>query len=149
MGDASAAPRSPGIADRTGSLTPGKQADVVIIDGSAVNVAPIIDPVGAVVCAADVSNVKTVLVAGKILKDDFRLKASLDSPRKAVEASRDYLVSKFGDPAPGLGGQGHRVASPSLPDRGHAPGCPRSFHVCGRRGCGRPGRRDAKRATGP
>jgi 5-methylthioadenosine/S-adenosylhomocysteine deaminase len=90
-----------GIADRTGSLTPGKQADIVIIDGSAVNVAPIIDPVGAVVCAADISNVKTVLVAGKTLKDDFRLKASLDAPRHAVEASRDYLISKFGDPEPG------------------------------------------------
>ncbi len=90
-----------GIADRTGSLTPGKQADVVIIDGSAVNVAPIIDPVGAVVCAADVSNVKTVMVAGKTLKDDFRLKASLGAPRQAVEASRDYLLSKFGDPEPG------------------------------------------------
>ena len=90
-----------GIADRTGSLTPGKQADIVIIDGSAVNVAPIIDPVGAVVCAADVSNVRTVMVAGEILKDDFRLKASLEAPRKAVEGSRDYLLSKFGDPEPG------------------------------------------------
>jgi cytosine/adenosine deaminase-related metal-dependent hydrolase len=90
-----------GLADRTGSITPGKQADLVIIDGSAVNVAPIIDPVGAVVCAADVSNVKTVLVAGDILKEDFKLKASLDAPRKAVEASRDYLVTKFGEPDPG------------------------------------------------
>jgi len=66
-----------------------------------VNVAPIIDPVGAVVCAADVSNVRTVLVGGEILKEDFRLKASLDGPRKAVEASRDYLLSKFGEPDPG------------------------------------------------
>src|SRR6478752_2370064 len=72
-----------GIADRTGSLTPGKQADIVIIDGSAVNVAPIIDPVGAVVCAADVSNVKTVLVDGVALKEDFKLAASLGSPRTA------------------------------------------------------------------
>jgi 5-methylthioadenosine/S-adenosylhomocysteine deaminase len=90
-----------GIADRTGSLTPGKKADVVIIDGSAVNVAPIIDPVGAVVCAADVSNVKTVFVDGEILKQDFRLTASLDAPRRAVEASKDYLLSKFGVPEPG------------------------------------------------
>ena len=90
-----------GIADRTGSLTPGKQADIVIIDGSAVNVAPIIDPVGAVVCAADVSNVKTVIVDGETLKEDFRLKASLDAPRTAVEGSRDYLLSKFGEPEPG------------------------------------------------
>jgi len=90
-----------GIADRTGSLTPGKKADIVIIDGSAVNVAPVIDPVGAVVCAADVSNVKTVLVDGEILKEDFRLKASLDGPRRDVEASRDYLVNKFGEPEAG------------------------------------------------
>lgn len=90
-----------GIADRTGSLTPGKKADVVIIDGSAVNVAPIIDPVGAVVCAADVSNVKTVLVDGEALKEDFELKASLDGPRREVEESRDYLLEMFGEPEPG------------------------------------------------
>jgi cytosine/adenosine deaminase-related metal-dependent hydrolase len=90
-----------GIEDRTGSLTPGKRADIVILDGSAVNGAPIIDPVGAVVCAADISNVKTVLVDGEVLKEDFKLKASLDAPRKAVEASKDYLLGAFGDPEPG------------------------------------------------
>ena len=90
-----------GIADRTGSLTPGKKADVVILDGSAVNMAPIIDPVGAVVCAADISNVRTVLVDGEVLKEDFKLKASLDGPRRAVEESRDYLLEKFGEPEPG------------------------------------------------
>ena len=90
-----------GIADRTGSLTPGKRADIVIIDGSAVNVAPIIDPVGAVVCAADISNVKTVLVDGDVLKEDFRLKADLAGPRRLVEESRDYLLAAFGDPEPG------------------------------------------------
>jgi cytosine/adenosine deaminase-related metal-dependent hydrolase len=90
-----------GIADRTGSLTPGKKADVVILDGSAVNMAPIIDPVGAVVCAADISNVKTVFVDGEALKEDFKLKALLDGPRREVEASRDYLLDKFGEPEPG------------------------------------------------
>ena len=93
--------RVAGIADRTGSLTPGKKADVVIIDGSAVNVAPVIDAVGAVVCAADVSNVKTVLVDGVILKRDFKLAAPLGEPLRAIRASRDYLISKFGDPEPG------------------------------------------------
>ena len=93
--------RVAGLEDRTGSLTPGKRADIVIIDGSAVNVAPIIDPVGAVVCAADVSNVKTVLVGGNVVKEDFKLAASLDGPRRAVEASRDYLLEKFGAPDPG------------------------------------------------
>jgi 5-methylthioadenosine/S-adenosylhomocysteine deaminase len=81
------------LADRTGSLTPGKKADLVIIDGSAVNVAPVIDPVAAVVCAADVSNVKTVLIDGQIRKQDGRLLANLESPRRQVEASRDFLVA--------------------------------------------------------
>jgi len=83
-----------GIADRTGSITPGKKADLVIIDGQAVNVAPIIDPVGAVVGAADISNVKTVMVNGVILKRDGKLVADLAGPRAAVMASRDYLVSQ-------------------------------------------------------
>ena len=101
-----------GIERRTGSLTPGKKADIVIIDGSAVNVAPIIDPVGAVVCAADVSNVKTVFVDGAILKQDFKLAASLDGPRKAVEASRDYLLEMLGEPVPGwLTDSGREVAT--------------------------------------
>ena len=90
-----------GVGDRAGSITPGKKADVVIIDTKAVNVAPVIDPVGAVVCAADVSNVRTVLVDGRVVKDDFKLLADLDAPRRAVEASRDYLVGKFGEPEPG------------------------------------------------
>jgi cytosine/adenosine deaminase-related metal-dependent hydrolase len=82
-----------GVADRTGSITPGKKADLVVIDGHAVNVAPVIDPVGAVVCAADVSNVKTVLVDGVIRKQDSRLLADLDEPRRRVHESRDHLVS--------------------------------------------------------
>ena len=90
-----------GVADWSGSITPGKKADLVIIDTKAVNVSPVIDAVGAVVCAADISNVRTVLVDGKVLKDDFKLAASLDGPRRAVEASRDYLVGTFGEPEPG------------------------------------------------
>ena len=64
----------------------------MIIDGGAVNVAPIIDPVAAVVCAADISNVETVIVDGVILKRDGKLVADLDAPAQDVEASRDYLV---------------------------------------------------------
>jgi cytosine/adenosine deaminase-related metal-dependent hydrolase len=89
-----------GIADRTGSITPGKKADIVVIDGGAVNVAPVIDPVAAVVLAADISNVDTVIVDGKIVKRNGRLLADLDGPRKAVMASRDYLVGQV-EPQPG------------------------------------------------
>ena len=82
-----------GLEDRTGSLTPGKKADVVVIDGKSPNVAPIIDPVATVVVCADVSNVDTVIIDGKIQKQDGRLVANYDRQLRQLEESRDYLVS--------------------------------------------------------
>jgi len=83
-----------GLEDRTGSLTPGKQADVVLIDATALNVAPINDPVAAVTLSADVSNVETVLVAGEFRKRDGRLVADVARARDLVQSSRDYLVAE-------------------------------------------------------
>jgi 5-methylthioadenosine/S-adenosylhomocysteine deaminase len=81
------------VEDRTGSLTPGKQADIVIIEAKSLNMAPIIDPVAAVVLCADVSNVDTVLVAGQVKKRDGKLLADVDKARADVEASRDHLLA--------------------------------------------------------
>jgi cytosine/adenosine deaminase-related metal-dependent hydrolase len=81
-----------GVEDRTGSLTPGKQADVVVIDATALNVAPVIDPVAAVTLCADVSNVETVIVDGVVRKRDGKLLADETRARSLVEASRDYLI---------------------------------------------------------
>jgi len=85
--------RVAGVADRTGSLTPGKKADVVVIDATALNVAPVIDPVAAVTLCADVSNVETVIIDGVVRKRDGRLVADAAAARRLVDASRDYLVS--------------------------------------------------------
>jgi cytosine/adenosine deaminase-related metal-dependent hydrolase len=84
-----------GVADRTGSLTPGKQADVVVIDGNAINVGPLFDPAAAVVLCADVSNVRDVIVAGQIKKRDHKLVADTAAAVRDVDASRDYLVSRI------------------------------------------------------
>ena len=93
--------RVAGIGDRTGSITPGKKADLVIIETKSPNIAPVIDPVGAVVCAADISNVDLVMVDGKILKRNGKLVADIGGARRDVEASRDYLVGTFGTPEAG------------------------------------------------
>jgi cytosine/adenosine deaminase-related metal-dependent hydrolase len=85
--------RVAGLGDRTGSLTPGKKADVVVIDATALNVAPVIDPVAAVTLCADVSNVEMVIIDGVVRKRDGRLLADAAAARRQVEASRDYLVS--------------------------------------------------------
>jgi cytosine/adenosine deaminase-related metal-dependent hydrolase len=80
-----------GLEDRTGSLTPGKKADVVVIDGKAPGTAPVIDPVGTVVLCADTSNVDTVIIGGAIQKRDGKLTADWESARKKLEASSGYL----------------------------------------------------------
>ncbi len=83
-----------GLEHRTGSLAPGKQADVVVIDGKAPGTAPVIDPVATVVLAADVSNVDTVIIAGKVQKRDGKLVANYARARELVETSRDYLTAQ-------------------------------------------------------
>ena len=81
-----------GLEDKTGSLTPGKRADVVLVDARGINVAPVIDPVAAVVLCADVSNIETVIVDGVVRKRDGKLLADVDDARAKVEAARDFLV---------------------------------------------------------
>jgi 5-methylthioadenosine/S-adenosylhomocysteine deaminase len=53
---------------KTGSLTPGKQADFILLQTRALNVAPMNDPTAAVVLGMDTSNVDSVFVAGRPLK---------------------------------------------------------------------------------
>jgi 5-methylthioadenosine/S-adenosylhomocysteine deaminase len=63
-----------GLADRIGSLRPGKQADVILLRLSDLNILTAErDPIAAVVTAANPSNVDTVLVAGQVVKADGRL----------------------------------------------------------------------------
>ena len=75
-----------GLEDRIGSLTPGKQADVVVIGGRRLNMAPMADPVGCLVAQANPSNVEHVLVAGRVVKRDGEL-VGADTAR-AVELAR-------------------------------------------------------------
>jgi 5-methylthioadenosine/S-adenosylhomocysteine deaminase len=56
------------LGDQVGSLTPGKKADIILLRGTDLNLAPLSDMVGAIVCGANSGNVDTVLVGGKIVK---------------------------------------------------------------------------------
>jgi 5-methylthioadenosine/S-adenosylhomocysteine deaminase len=83
--------------DRTGSLTPGKQADIILLDARAINVHPLNNVPGAVVTLMDRSNVDTVLVAGSIRKWRGELvDADVDRLRGELEESRDYLFEAAG-----------------------------------------------------
>ncbi|MEU0791782.1 amidohydrolase family protein [Amycolatopsis sp. NPDC005961] len=77
---------------KTGSLTPGKEADIVLLDATALNVTPLNSAPGAVVSLMDRSNVETVIVAGKIRKwQGSLLEADLVRLRGELERSRDHL----------------------------------------------------------
>ena len=84
---------------KTGSLTPGKEADIIILDGTHINVFPVNNVPGAVVQMMERSNVETVIVAGKIRKWKGRLlDVNLNRLRRELEASRDYLFGAAGIP---------------------------------------------------
>lgn len=56
-----------GLADKIGSLTPGKRADLIMVRASDINLAPVKDPYHAMVFHGQPSNVDTVMVDGRIL----------------------------------------------------------------------------------
>jgi cytosine/adenosine deaminase-related metal-dependent hydrolase len=62
-----------GLGSRTGSLTVGKQADVIVIGGDGLNMLPRPEMVGAIVFQANPSNVRHVIVAGRPVKRDGAL----------------------------------------------------------------------------
>src|SRR6266404_5457738 len=84
---------------KTGSLTPGKEADIIILDATRINVAPLNQVPGAVVSLMDRTNVETVIVAGKVRKWKGQL-LGVDLPhlRRQLEASRDYVFTAAGIP---------------------------------------------------
>jgi 5-methylthioadenosine/S-adenosylhomocysteine deaminase len=89
--------RANGLAHKTGSLTPGKEADVIMLRTDKPNVFPINDPIGAVVWSMDTSNVDSVFVAGKAMKRNGELlHVDWNAVKKVVTESRDHVMKKSG-----------------------------------------------------
>jgi cytosine/adenosine deaminase-related metal-dependent hydrolase len=84
---------------KTGSLTPGKEADIILLDATLSNVAPLNNVPGAVVSLMDRSNVETVIVAGKVRKwKGTLLGTDMNRLRRQLEASRDRIFAAAGIP---------------------------------------------------
>jgi 5-methylthioadenosine/S-adenosylhomocysteine deaminase len=65
--------RANGLDKKIGTLTPGKEADIVMLRTDLLNVMPVNNAVGAVVTSMTAQNVDTVLIAGKIMKRNGQL----------------------------------------------------------------------------
>ena len=81
--------------EKVGSLTPGKQADIILVAADSLTLAPLNNPIGQIVCAAHPGLVDTVLVAGKTVKQDGQLRDGIDRrARELARASRDALFER-------------------------------------------------------
>ena len=94
--------KAAGLDHKTGSLTPGKQADIVLINTDAFSLIPVNNPVSAVVEFAHIGNVDSVFVAGEAKKRNGKM-LGVDFPaiRKRVDATRDALFERAGAPTDG------------------------------------------------
>ncbi|MEX2161955.1 MAG: amidohydrolase family protein [Anaerolineales bacterium] len=94
--------RANGLDHKVGTLTPGKDADIIMLRTDRVNVTPLNDPYGAVVWGMDTSNIDTVMVSGKILKKNGMLvNVDLSAVKNMVLDARDHVIkrSRFRVPA--------------------------------------------------
>lgn len=79
---------------RTGSLTPGKDADVVVLDADRINLFPLNNVPGAVATLMDTSNVAHVFVAGRVRKWRGELVGvDVRKLREQSEAARDRVFA--------------------------------------------------------
>jgi 5-methylthioadenosine/S-adenosylhomocysteine deaminase len=80
--------------DEIGSLTPGKLADIAIIDMRSPHLDGYGDPVAVMVLGAGPADVETVIVGGDVVKRDGRLVGShVDKARDLMHQTRDRLRS--------------------------------------------------------
>jgi 5-methylthioadenosine/S-adenosylhomocysteine deaminase len=86
-----------GLLDKCGTLTPGKEADIVMIRTDDINVYPSNHAIGTVVAAADLRNIDTVIIGGRVRKFRGRMAGvNMDNFRKMADESRSYLFAKAG-----------------------------------------------------
>ena len=88
-----------GLDHKVGTLTPGKEADILLLDAARINVAPFSNATGAVVLAMDSSNVDSVLVAGKFVKRKGKLVGvNVDRLLHQAQTLHDALMARNGRP---------------------------------------------------
>jgi 5-methylthioadenosine/S-adenosylhomocysteine deaminase len=78
--------RALGIADRVGSLTPGKRADLILVRTTDLNMVPVTEPVRMLVQSAQPSNIELVMVDGRILKRGSQF-TTIDVPKLVADAT--------------------------------------------------------------
>jgi 5-methylthioadenosine/S-adenosylhomocysteine deaminase len=89
-----------GVLDRTGTLTPGKQADIVFLDTRNLDIAPSCNIPGAVVTLMNQRHVRHVMIAGRFRHRDGEL-LGVDVPSLVtrIEAAQERALARINGPA--------------------------------------------------
>jgi cytosine/adenosine deaminase-related metal-dependent hydrolase len=90
-----------GLDRKVGSLTPGKEADIIMIRTEPMRLSPTVNAIGTMVQGASVGDVDAVFIAGKLKKwrgrtSDKLLGQTLSKVRQMGEESRNYLSKASG-----------------------------------------------------
>jgi 5-methylthioadenosine/S-adenosylhomocysteine deaminase len=83
--------RALGLSDRIGSLEPGKQADVIVLDTRQPHLVPMYHPASQLVYAARGSDVAAVVIDGRIVMENGRIRTfdveqAMDDVNRIAEA---------------------------------------------------------------
>ena len=86
-----------GLLNKCGTLTPGKEADIVMIRTDDINLYPSNHALGTVVPAADTRNIDTVIIGGTRPEAAGRMVGvNMEKFRQLADESRHYLFTKAG-----------------------------------------------------
>ena len=88
------------ILDKVGTLTPGKEADIVVLEARGINTWPMNNVPGTIVTMMNPSHVRDVLIAGKVVYWKRQLVGwDVEKLLGQVEQSRDRVLARINGPA--------------------------------------------------
>jgi cytosine/adenosine deaminase-related metal-dependent hydrolase len=88
------------VLDKVGTLTPGKEADIVVLEARSINTWPMNNVPGTIVTMMNPRHVRDVLIAGKVVYYKSKLVGwNVDQLLRRIEQSRDRVLARINGPA--------------------------------------------------
>jgi hypothetical protein len=88
------------LLDKVGTLTPGKEADIIVLDARNINIWPMNNVPGTIVTMMNPRHVRDVLIAGKVVYWKGKLVGwNVDQLLRQIEQARDRVLARINSPA--------------------------------------------------
>jgi 5-methylthioadenosine/S-adenosylhomocysteine deaminase len=105
------------VLHKVGTLTPGKEADIVVLDAHNIDISPMNNVPGTIVTMMNPSHVRDVLVAGKLRVRRHKLVGwDLERLVQQIERSRNRVLRRIRGPAKGALPKGNNSSDPYAPN---------------------------------